>query len=177
METRTNFLTGSFNDLQSAEKAYDKVRELGYSDEDISIIMSEDSMKKYFEENKHDEDHEARRVGTKAATGAGTGSVIGGAVGAAAGIIIALGTSVVVPGLGFIVAGPLATGLAGLGAGGVAGGIIGALIGAGIPKERAEKYEKGIREGNIIIGVQLRNEEDARRLEESWGHYGHNIFR
>lgn len=176
MEPRTNFLTGSFNDLSSAEKAYNRLRERGYRDDEISIIMSEDSMKKYFKDDTRQKE-EKSDFGNKAAEGAGAGSAIGGAVGAAAGIIAALGTSVVVPGLGFIVAGPIAAGLAGLGAGGVAGGIIGALIGAGIPEERAEKYEKGIKEGNIVIGVQLHNDEDARYLESEWGNYGHNIYR
>lgn len=172
METRSNFLTGSFNDLASAERAYHLLRERGYADDEISIIMSEDSMKKYFSDKEKGES----QFGNKAAEGAGAGAGIGGAVGAAAGIIVALGTSVVVPGLGFIVAGPIAAGLAGAGAGGITGGIIGALIGAGIPKERAEKYEKGIKEGNIVIGVQLRTEEDARYLEAEWGNYGHNIY-
>lgn len=176
MEPRSNFLTGSFNDLESAERAYNKLRERGYSDDEISIIMSEDSMKKYFKDREMHGKGESK-FGNKAAEGAGAGSVIGGAVGAAAGIIVALGTSVVVPGLGFIVAGPIATGLAGLGAGGITGGIVGALIGAGIPEERAEKYQKGIREGNIVLGVQLRNENDASYFEDEWGNYGHNIYR
>ncbi|MFO7526170.1 MAG: hypothetical protein R6W68_12030 [Ignavibacteriaceae bacterium] len=178
METRSNFLTGSFTDLKSAERAYEKLREKGYSDDDISIIMSEESLKKYFKDDKgRSKSDDKSEFGNKAMEGAGTGSAIGGTVGAAAGIIAAIGTSVVIPGLGFVIAGPIAAGLAGAGAGGLTGGIIGALVGAGMPKERAEQYEQGIKEGNIVIGVQLRDDADAHSLEEDWGNYGHNIYR
>jgi hypothetical protein len=174
METRSNFLTASFKDVESAERAYSKLRDKGYSDDEITVVMSEDSMKKYFGDNGKREKSE---FGNKAAEGAGVGGGIGSGIGAAAGIIVALGTSVVVPGLGVVVAGPLAAGLAGAGAGGLAGGIIGALIGAGIPKERADKYEKGIKEGEIVLAVQAKTEDDARYFEDEWSNYGHNIHR
>lgn len=173
MGTRSNFLTASFSDVESAEKAYKNLRDRGYYDNEITVVMSEESMKKYFDKNPKKEESD---FGNKAAEGAGVGAGIGGAIGAAAGIILALGTAVVVPGLGIVVAGPLAAGLAGAGGGGIAGGIIGALVGAGIPKERADKYEKGIKEGDIVVAVQLRNEEDGRYFEDEWRSYGHNIY-
>ncbi|GAB3821263.1 hypothetical protein GCM10028895_23070 [Pontibacter rugosus] len=43
--------------------------------------------------------------------------------------------------------------------------MIGALIGAGIPEERAEVYESGIKEGNIVLAFKPRNAEDARYFE------------
>jgi hypothetical protein len=177
METRANFLTASFSDVESAERAYNKLRERGYHDDEISVIMSEDSMKKHFGDNDKKKDKDKSEFGNKAAEGAGIGGGIGSVVGAAAGIIVALGTSVVIPGLGIVIAGPLAAGLAGAGAGGLAGGIVGGLIGAGIPEERAERYEKGIKEGHIVIAVQARNDDDARYLENEWGNYGHDIYR
>ncbi len=176
MEEKSNFLTASFHDVENAEHAYNNLRERGYSDDEISVIMSEESLKKHFgsEAGKKSEKSE---FGNKAAEGAGTGAAVGGGIGAAAGIIVALGTSVVVPGLGIVVAGPLAAGLAGAGGGGIAGGIVGALIGAGIPKERAEKYEKGIKEGQIVIATQMHNEDDAKYFEEKWKKYGHEVTR
>ncbi len=171
--TKSNFLTASFSDVESAEKAYKSLRARGYYDNEITVVMSENSMKKYFDKHPKKEDTD---FGNKAAAGAGLGAGIGGTLGAAAGIILALGTAVMIPGLGIIVAGPLAAGLAGAGGGGIAGGIIGALVGAGIPKERADKYEKGIKEGDIVVAVQLRNEEDSRYFEDEWSSYGHNIY-
>jgi hypothetical protein len=170
-----NFLTGSFRDWDSAERAYNRLRDRGYTDEEINIIMSDKTRKKYFDQTG--DDNKKSEFGNKAKEGAGTGSAIGGAVGAAAGIIAALGTSLVIPGLGMVIAGPIAAGLAGAGAGGVTGGIVGALIGAGIPKERAEIHEKEIQDGDIIMGVTPRSDEDAEFLEEDWSSYEGKVYR
>jgi hypothetical protein len=89
-------------------------------------------------------------------------------VGAIAGVIAAIGTSLIIPGLGIIIAGPIAAGLAGAGAGGITGGVIGALVGSGIPEERAKLYESGIKNGNIVMGVHPRNTEDAKYFEDNW---------
>ncbi len=165
-------LTGMFRDRDSAESAYHELRERGYSDREINVMMSDETRKKYFADDENSE------LGNKAAEGAGKGSAIGGTIGAIAGVIAAIGTSVVIPGLGLIVAGPLAAGLAGAGAGGITGGIIGALIGAGIPEERAKVYETGIREGNVVMGVTPRSDDDADYLERRWkAHNGIDIYR
>ena len=91
---------------------------------------------------------------------------------AIAAAIAAVGTSIAVPGLGLVVAGPLAAALAGAGAGGAAGGLVGALIGAGIPEERVKHYEKGLKEGGILMGVRPRTEEDAGYFESEWSKAG-----
>lgn len=110
--------------------------------------------------------------GTKAAEGFGTGSAIGGGVGAALATLFAVGTSVLVPGLGLVVAGPIAAALLGAGAGGATGGLIGALIGAGIPEQRAKDYERGINDGGILIGTRARDGRHAEELERDFGNYG-----
>lgn len=177
METNSNYLTGSFRDRSSAERAYNRLRERGYTDDEINIIMSDETRTKYFKKEHSDEKKETE-FGNKAMEGTGTGAAIGGVVGATAGIIAAIGTSLVIPGLGLVIAGPIAAGLAGAGAGGITGGIVGALVGAGIPKDRAEKYEKGIKEGDIVMGVRPRSDEDASYLEEDWRQYeGKNVYR
>ena len=72
---------------------------------------------------KKDEDE---GLGSKVMEGVGAGSAIGGVVGATVGILAAIGTSIVIPGLGLVLAGPIALGLAGAGAGAVTGGVLGA---------------------------------------------------
>jgi len=161
--TDTNMLTGMFHDRESTEHAYEALQERGYTKDEINLIMSDETRKKYFSG-----DHDDTEIGTKAAEGAGKGSAIGGAVGAVAGIIAAIGTSLVIPGLGLVIAGPIAAGLAGAGAGGLTGGAIGALVGMGIPEARAKMYESGIKDGNIVMGVKPRNDEDARYFEKEW---------
>jgi len=156
-------LTGMFRDRESTENAYNALHERGYNKDDINLVMSDETRKKHFSG-----DIKKTEIGTKAAEGAGKGSAIGGTVGAIAGVVAAIGTSLVIPGLGLIVAGPIAAGLAGAGAGGITGGIIGALVGNGIPEERARLYESGVKKGNIVMGVRPRNEDDAKYFEDKW---------
>jgi hypothetical protein len=156
-------LTGMFRDRRSTENAYNSMHERGYTEDEINLVMSKETHDKYFTN-----DMEETELGHKAAAGTGAGSAIGGTIGAIAGIIAAIGTSVVIPGLGLVVAGPIAAGLAGAGAGGLAGGIIGALVGWGIPKERAKIYESGIKDGHIVLGVHPKNDEDAEYFERTW---------
>jgi hypothetical protein len=51
MATRPNYLTASFSDLEKAEKAYKILRDRGYHDDEITVVMSEESMKKYFDKD------------------------------------------------------------------------------------------------------------------------------
>lgn len=163
MNQERGMLTGMFKDRESSENAYNMMHERGYSSDDINVMMSDETRKNHFSADDADTE-----LGTKAAEGAGTGSAIGGTVGAIAGIIAAIGTSLVIPGLGLVIAGPIAAGLAGAGAGGITGGIIGALVGSGIPEERARLYESGVKNGNIVMGVRPRNDEDAKYLQDNW---------
>lgn len=70
--------------------------------------MTDDTRKKHFAD-KNDE----TEIGTKAKDDALTGSLIGGGLGTAVGIITAIGSSIILPGLGLIIAGPILAGLAG----------------------------------------------------------------
>jgi hypothetical protein len=99
------------------------------------------------------------------------GAIIGG--------IAAIGTNVLIPGLGLVVWGPIAAALAGAGAGGLTGGLVGALIGWGIPEEHAAEYEKGIREGGTVLGVTPRTDDDATYFENEWrtNYRGEHVYR
>ncbi|MDB5990472.1 MAG: hypothetical protein JWQ10_1875 [Herbaspirillum sp.] len=157
-------VTGLFLDRDSAERAYQAVTELGYERSDVNLVMSDDTRKRYFSDDNTTE----TELGSKAAEGAGIGGAIGGALGAIAGAIAAAGTTLVLPGVGLAIAGPIAAALAGAGAGGATGGIIGALVGWGIPEERVKHYESGIKKGGILLSVQPRSDDDAKRFEQKW---------
>lgn len=155
--------SGMFRDRNSAERAYQALHSRGYSKEDVNVLMSDDTRKTHFgDETAHTE------LGDKAMEGAGVGSAIGGTAGAIIGAIAAIGTSVALPGLGLIIAGPIAAALAGAGAGGLTGGLVGALVGSGIPEEHAAEYEEGIKNGGIVMGVKPRNAEDAKYFEDEF---------
>ncbi len=84
------------------------------------------------------------------------------------GALAAIGSNILLPGLGLVVAGPLAAGLAGAGAGAATGGLIGALTGAGVPDDEADRYSKDIEEGGIYMGYKPKNEDDARYSYDRW---------
>lgn len=159
----SRMVTAIFPDRDSAERAYRGIADRGYGLEDIDLVMSDETRKRHF----NDDPAASTELGTKAAQGAGIGGAIGGTVGAIGAAVLAVGTTIALPGLGLVVAGPIAAALAGAGAGGAAGGLIGALIGWGIPEARVKEYEAGIRNGGILLGVRARNAADADYLERN----------
>jgi uncharacterized protein YjbJ (UPF0337 family) len=166
------WVTGTFRDSEGAERAYASLTDRGYSHDDLSLLMSDETRMKYFDDDVKSD------LGAKAMKGAGAGGAIGGAIGAILAGLVAVGTSIAIPGLGITIAGPIAAALAGAGAGGLTGGVIGALVGAGIPEDRAKLYEEDIRKGGIVMGVNPRSEEDAEYFEKEWkDSKGENISR
>ncbi len=160
METSTqnnqkNFFGKDYADYDSAMSAYDKYKARGYTDKEIALMMSDETRKKYHGTMNHPE-----RLEEAAKEGSGVGSAVGSVIGATTAAIAAIGTSLFLPGLGLVVAGPLAAALAGAGAGGLTGGLVGALVGMGIAESEAKEYEEQIKGGKIIVGAKPKNEED-----------------
>lgn len=139
-----------FRDRVAAERAVADLQQLGYTQNDISVMMNDQTHMREF----------AADTGTKAAEGAGLGAGIGGTLGAIIAAVTATGSVAAVAATGGLaaplVAGPLAAALAGAGAGGLGGGLIGGLIGAGIPQERAAQYETDLNAGGILVGVHAK---------------------
>ncbi len=172
--TRQYWVTGTFTDRSSAERAYRLMLSRGYDEKEINLMMSDETRKQYFS----DENVTDTELGNKALDGAGVGGAIGITAGAIVAALAAVGTSIAVPGLGLVIAGPIAAALAGAGAGGLTGGIIGALIGWDFPEERAKLYESDLKNGGIVLGVNSHNDEDAAYFESRWKSYnGRNIYR
>ena len=152
---KPKLVTGLFKNRVAAEAAVDAIIKRGHTREDISVLMSDATHSKEF----------ALQTRTHAADGAGIGGALGGAVGAVLAAIAAVGTTIFLPGINLVIAGPLAAALAGAGAGGATGGVIGALIGAGIPEYRAKVYDAELRGGGILIGVEAKSDEEVEHLE------------
>ncbi len=165
-----SLVTGMYTTPEQASRAYhDLTTKHGYNADEISVLMSDESRKRHFGDVKPGQEFEK---GTKAAEGAGVGGGVGMGVGAALGALLAIGTSIVIPGLGLVVAGPIAAALAGAGAGGVTGGLIGALVGAGIPEVRATEYERGINNGGIVLGTRARDDKHSAELQYDYKNWG-----
>ena len=163
-EYRNNYVSKVFRTREEADRAYNELSERGYAQDDLNVMMSDDTRDRYF---KHNDAHDTA-LGDNVAENAGKGSLIGGGVGAVVGAIAAIGSNVLLPGLGLIIAGPLAAGLAGAGAGAAAGGLVGALTGMGVPDEEATRYRDDIKDGGIYMGFKPKHEEDARYTYDRW---------
>lgn len=161
-------VTGLFNDRESAERAYQSVASRGYGNDDTNVIMSDETRNRFYPEGGE----YTSALADKTMEDAGKGAAIGGTLGAIIAGIAAIGTSVLLPGLGLVVAGPLAAALVGAGAGGLTGGLIGALVGHGVPEEHAAEYESGIKNGGVFMGVHPRNDEDASYFHNEFNNHG-----
>jgi hypothetical protein len=166
-----NLMTALFKNREDAESAYQELVNRGYTQDDVSVLMSEDSRNTYY---GSDADN-TTELGNKAAEGTGVGAAIGGTLGAVIAAIAAIGTAVALPGLGLVIAGPIAAAFAGAGAGGLTGGLVGALVGSGIPEERAVAYEAGLREGGIVLGFRPRTDEEADEVEAVWKNHNGDV--
>lgn len=161
-----SLVNAAFTNRMDAQKAYDELIYRGYKPEEINVIISDETHRVHHEETGEE------KPAHSTMENADIGSAIGGTAGAIAGALIAIGTTVVIPGLGIAVAGPLLAALTGAGAGGLTGGIVGALHNRGVPKEHAEAFESSIRAGGVVISFTPRTIEDRMEIIEAWNRYG-----
>ena len=149
-------VVGLFRDRNDAEQAISDLKDAGFTREQIGIAIKDRS-----EQRELTEGTESSAVGQGAAAGAISGGLVGG--------IIGLLGSLLIPGLGPIVAGGvLESMLVGAGAGAATGGLIGALMGLGVSEEDAKHFDTGIRKGGTLVTVDAGSRVDeAERILHS----------
>jgi hypothetical protein len=146
---------GLYRTRDQVSNAIDTLRNAGFRNTDISVLMPENAGTKDIAVEK----------GTKAPEGVTTGATSGAVLGGAFGWLAGIG-AIAIPGLGpFIAAGPIMAALAGVGAGAVTGGIIGGLSGLGIPEYEAKRYEGLIKNGGILLSVHSDNSDWTTRAK------------
>lgn len=166
---KEGMITAVFRNKIDADRAYDALIRRGYTDSEINVLMSDKTRATYYSTATKDREREGKHeAGSLAVEGMGVGGAIGTAVGATLAAVAATGTSLVIPGLGLVIAGPIVAALAGGGAGAVAGGLVGALTGYGFPEENAEAYHAALREGGVVLGVVPHSSKDATEIEREF---------
>ncbi|WP_437283527.1 hypothetical protein WME90_24005 [Sorangium sp. So ce375] len=121
-----------------AEAAAERIIDCGYTRQEVSLLMTDVARDRWF----------------RSPDVAPPSHTFGAAV----------AMSVVVPGFGFVVAGPLAAVVASAVGAGITGGLREILITAGVPKHWAERYEAGVRQGGILVSVFAHSERDVGLL-------------
>lgn len=89
-------------------------------------------------------------VGDKSMDGLALGGALGGTVVGMLGAIVALTSTITIPGVNLIISGSLAAGLVGAGVGSITGGFLGVLIGFTIPEERIQVRENDLKKNGLI---------------------------
>ena len=146
---------GIFANIANAEAAIDGLTMAGFSNQALSVLLSDQDDAKVLATEK-------TRASESATAGAGVGGVVGGALGLLAGIgVLAL------PGVGpFIAAGPIMASLAALGVGGAVGGFVGALVGMGIPEFEAKLYDVRVKDGGVLVAVHCESSEGISKARD-----------
>ncbi len=147
---------GIYPSRNSVELGVDTLKNNGFRNSDISVLMP----------NKDSSNDFAHEKSTKAPEGAATGATSGAILGGGLGWLVGIG-ALAIPGIGpFVAAGPIVAALAGAGVGGALGGITGALIGLGIPEYEAKRYEGIIKDGGILLSVHVDDSKWATKAKE-----------
>ena len=171
-------ITGLFRDRNSAERAYRAAIELGYKESDINVLLSEAARQRHFGTESETPLSNKAKESTEQATRPAdqVGGPAGGTIATIAPALAAVGTALLIPGLGIVAAGPIAVALIAAGAVGVATGLVAVLTNWGIPKGRVKDYEAAIRDGGILIGLETRASEDTARLTQEWRNCGGELI-
>jgi hypothetical protein len=147
---------GIYSDQATVEIAVDQLIRGGFSNEDVSVLLSDIGGSNDFTAEKR----------TKAPEGTATGAGVGGIVGGTLGLLAGFG-ALAIPGVSpLIAAGPIMSALAGIGVGGTVGGLVGALVGMGIPEYEAQRYEGRVKEGGILVSVHCDSSPQVFRAKD-----------
>lgn len=152
-------VAGVFNTQADLQQVLSELERVGLS-QDVSVLMSEQTRGYYGDYFSSMSGTEGFEQTSKLPEGAATGGLAGGILGAIIGGLTLVG-SVLVPGAGLLVAGPLVGAITGGAIGTAAGGLIGALVGAGIPETEAKFYEESLKnKGNVLVVVHVPKDMD-----------------
>jgi hypothetical protein len=149
------------HDIKAVSSIFDSQKDLDYVlaelerrglAGDVSVLMSEQT-RGHYGDYFYDRSTSAEgfKHTSKLPEGAATGGLTGGILGAIIGGLTMAG-SVLIPGAGLLVAGPLVGALTAGAIGTAAGSLMGALVGAGIPETEAKFYEESLKnQGTVLI--------------------------
>ena len=135
-------------DVETADRLIERLAGAGFTVAEISVLCSDETKEKHFRRFEH-EDPAGDHTPQAAAAGGIAGLLIAGtvaAVGAATGGLAVIGAAAIA------------------GAGGAFGSLAGAMLTRGGEGELADFYDQAVREGQLLVGVEVPGEHPADRL-------------
>lgn len=154
-------VSGIFDNADRVSKLLSDLEDRGFRENDVSILMSDRTRSRYPELEK----------ASKMPEGAATGGLTGGLLGALIGGLTMAG-SILIPGAGLLVAGPVVGILTGAAVGTTAGGLIGALIGLGIPEHEAKYYEQVLHQEGMVLVMVTTSDSKANEVRNLFKSHG-----
>ncbi len=153
------FITGLFDNSEHAGMAVSELKAKDLAD-NLSVISKDSSG-----------ESDIHTVEGNPLHGAKGGAIAGAAVGGLG--ALAIGTSAVtLPGLGLLVAGPIATTLASMAGGALTGGLVGALVDQGVSKDLAEDFDQNVRNGQVLAAISVEDSDDVNEVNAILKHHG-----
>jgi hypothetical protein len=150
-ESTGRIVVALFRDRSRAEDAIRDLKNAGFTNEQLGVA-TQDTIGFGASTQEPGEGSPGAELPTGGvAEDSTSGAITGGIVGGLLGLI----SSVLLPGVGPLVAGGvLASTLMGIGVGAAAGGVVGALVSMGIPEEHAQYFAAGLKEGRTLLTVR-----------------------
>lgn len=170
MTKQRSTIIGVFDTREQGHQAVEELYRSGFAHSDVTMVMHHHD-KGTVEVSDMDAAKAAQVTGeSKAGEGAAIGAVAGALGGGA--LVLAMG---LIPGVGPVLSlGSLAVAVFGVGAaiGATGGGIVGALIGLDFPEEEARFYERELKAGRVLVGVNAHDRvTEADAILERCGGY------
>ncbi len=138
-------------DVATADRLTDRLLDAGFTTAEISVLCSDEVKEAHFRRFEH-EDPAGDQTPQAVAAGGVAGLLIAGAMAsfaAATGGLAVIGAAAVA------------------GAGGVSGSLIGAMLTRGSEGELADFYDQAVREGQLLVGVEVHGPNAAARLAQA----------
>ena len=149
----------NFHTEVDAENAIRALLDAGFTPDQISVVAHDKDRSQVVVDETEEE----------VATGAGIGAVTGGVLGGIIGLLVEA-AALAIPGIGIVIAGPLAAALGGAGVGAITGGIAGALAALGVTEDEAQRNQEHFEAGDILVIVDAGDRaREAREILETGG--------
>lgn len=143
---------GIFGTVSGADRAVHDLMAARFSEKEISVLCSAKYKERFFPD-----------LPTATAPGAPPGAIAaGGAIGATIGGLALATTALLTGGATLLAAGAVL-----LGGGALAGGFTGAMVSLGYDPAIAEQYDRALREGKVVVAVEVHGEHSDARLAEA----------
>jgi hypothetical protein len=158
-------VVSTFTSAADARRAVEELRRTGFPDDRINMLAP------------GAEDRAAATVPTAEGEAPGMGKAVGGVVGGAVGIATgvplgAAASSVLLPGVGPVIAvGVLAGAVLGLGGAALGGAMENAMM-TGLPKDELFFYEEALRRGRTVVIALAESDAEAERAREAFTRAG-----